>query len=143
METKKVCTILLVVALFVVLLVVKTVLPNARASKPSLLGYKSACSFAPISTLILCWIAATLFTVRARLMHPGQVRYTLLIVLSVLFLSGILLFSYRYVSARFGSSRTTNEPRAPSVLTVPLAGGAEADRPVKAAARDGTSTPRD
>ena len=37
---------------------VKTVFPNANASKPCLLGYKAACSFTPISTLIL--IAATI-----------------------------------------------------------------------------------
>jgi len=36
----------------------KTVVPSADVSKPCLLGYKAACSFAPISTAIL--VAATI-----------------------------------------------------------------------------------
>ena len=34
-----------------------TILPDASASKESMLGYHSHCSFAPISTLILIFIA--------------------------------------------------------------------------------------
>jgi hypothetical protein len=42
---------------------VKTVIPNAKASKPCLLGYKAACSFAPISTAILVAAAIGVFVV--------------------------------------------------------------------------------
>jgi hypothetical protein len=39
---------------------VKTVIPNAQASKACLLGYKAVCSFTPISTAIL--VAAVVIT---------------------------------------------------------------------------------
>ena len=38
-----------------------TVVPDSSASKESMLGYKSHCSFTPISTIILAFIAV-LFT---------------------------------------------------------------------------------
>ena len=34
-----------------------TIIPDASASKESMLGYKSHCSFAPISTVILIFLA--------------------------------------------------------------------------------------
>lgn len=37
--------------------VIWTVIPDSSASKESVLGYKSHCSFAPISTIILAFIA--------------------------------------------------------------------------------------
>jgi len=37
-----------------------TVLPDASASKPNMLGYKSHCSFVPISTIFLIIIALIL-----------------------------------------------------------------------------------
>jgi hypothetical protein len=40
---------------------IKTVFPNANASKPCLLGYKATCSFAPISTIILVVAAIAVF----------------------------------------------------------------------------------
>ncbi len=40
---------------------VKTAIPNADASKPCLIGYKAACSFTPISTVILVVAAVALF----------------------------------------------------------------------------------
>ncbi|MCW4000215.1 MAG: hypothetical protein NWE93_08240 [Candidatus Bathyarchaeota archaeon] len=40
---------------------VKTALPNQTASKPCLLGYRAACSFTPVSTLILVAAAVALF----------------------------------------------------------------------------------
>ena len=42
---------------------VKTVIPNKKASKPCLLGYKAACSFAPVSTAILIIAAISTFVV--------------------------------------------------------------------------------
>ena len=38
--------------------VVWTLIPDSSASKESMLGYKSPCSFTPISTIILIFIAA-------------------------------------------------------------------------------------
>jgi len=40
---------------------VKTALPEAKASKPCLLGYKALCSFTPISTIILIVAAIVVF----------------------------------------------------------------------------------
>jgi energy-converting hydrogenase Eha subunit C len=40
---------------------VKTAIPNSNASKPCLLGYKAACSFTPISTVILVLGAVVTF----------------------------------------------------------------------------------
>jgi hypothetical protein len=51
MEALKIVAIVVIVILSIA--AAKTVIPNAEASKPCLLGYKAACSFAPISTAIL------------------------------------------------------------------------------------------
>jgi hypothetical protein len=45
----------LLVAIFIVL-GISTLIP-APASKPNLLGYRSHCSFTPVSTII-CWVIA-------------------------------------------------------------------------------------
>lgn len=45
----------------VIIAAVKTALPEAKASKPCLLGYKALCSFTPISTIILAAVAVVLF----------------------------------------------------------------------------------
>jgi hypothetical protein len=58
---------IVVIALWVIC-AVKTVIPNAEASKVCKLGYYAACSFTPIST-VLCLIgAAVTFVVAKRLM---------------------------------------------------------------------------
>jgi len=56
---------IIAVAVIVILSIaaVKTVIPNEKASKPCLLGYKAACSFAPISTAILIIAAIVTFVV--------------------------------------------------------------------------------
>jgi hypothetical protein len=46
---------------------IKTVIPNSNASKACLLGYKAACSFAPISTAVLVLIAISVFAAAKRL----------------------------------------------------------------------------
>jgi hypothetical protein len=45
----------------IIIAAVKTALPEAKASKPCLLGYKALCSFTPISTIILAVMAVVLF----------------------------------------------------------------------------------
>jgi hypothetical protein len=56
---------IIAVAVIVILSIaaVKTVIPNAKASKPCLLGYKATCSFTPISTVILVIAAIVTFVV--------------------------------------------------------------------------------
>jgi hypothetical protein len=54
--------IVIYIAIAIVLIAaVKTTLPEAKASKPCLLGYKALCSFTPISTIILAAAAVVLF----------------------------------------------------------------------------------
>jgi len=64
---------IVVIAVIVILIIaaVKTVIPNAGASKPCLLGYKAACSFTPISTIILVLAAIIIFLVANRLIAGG------------------------------------------------------------------------
>ena len=59
MQTLGIVAIVVIVILGIA--AVKTVIPNAKASKPCLLGYKAACSFAPISTAILTIAAIAAF----------------------------------------------------------------------------------
>ncbi len=59
-------TVTIVVYVIIIILsiaAVKTAIPNADVSKPCLLGYKAACSFTPISTIILIAAAIILFFV--------------------------------------------------------------------------------
>jgi len=64
---------IIVIAVIAILAIaaVKTVIPNADASKPCLLGYKAACSFTPISTVILITAAVIVFFVANRLTTGG------------------------------------------------------------------------
>jgi hypothetical protein len=57
-----------VVIFLLVILAIKTVIPNADVSKVCRLGYKAACSFTPISTAILIIAAVIVFVVAKRLM---------------------------------------------------------------------------
>jgi hypothetical protein len=59
---------IIAVAVIIILSIaaIKTVIPNAEASKPCLLGYKAACSFTPISTIILIIAAICVFVVAKR-----------------------------------------------------------------------------
>ena len=59
MQTLRIVAVVVIAILSIA--AVKTVIPNAKASKPCLLGYKAACSFAPISTAILAIAAIGVF----------------------------------------------------------------------------------
>ena len=59
MQTLRIVAIVVIVILSIA--AVKTAIPNAEASKACLLGYKAACSFAPISTAILTIVAIAAF----------------------------------------------------------------------------------
>jgi hypothetical protein len=61
MQTLRIVAVTVIVILSIA--AVKTVIPNEKASKPCLLGYKAACSFAPISTAILAIAAIGAFVV--------------------------------------------------------------------------------
>jgi hypothetical protein len=105
--------ILLIALIIIVISGVKTLLPNPKASKACILGYKAGCSFSPISTLILFWIAGVLFIFRSRFMNLQGITgsFTMLIGLTVLFLSGIIYFTIRYINGKTGkkSGRMINK----------------------------------
>jgi hypothetical protein len=66
---------IVVIAVIVILIIaaVKTVIPNAGASKPCFLGYKATCSFTPISTVILVLAAIITFFVANRFIAEGLI----------------------------------------------------------------------
>ncbi len=54
--------IVIYIAIAIILIAaVKTALPETKATKSCLLGYKALCSFTPISTIILAAVAVVLF----------------------------------------------------------------------------------
>ena len=53
---KKGYWVFFVLSILLVVLAVKTIIPDADASKESRLGYRACCSFAPWSTLILLFV---------------------------------------------------------------------------------------
>jgi hypothetical protein len=61
MQTLRIVAIVVIVILSIA--AVKTAIPNEEASKSCLLGYKAACSFTPISTVILAIAALGVFVV--------------------------------------------------------------------------------
>jgi hypothetical protein len=58
--------ILLIVTILLTLAAILTLIPMASASQVSLLGYRSLCSFAPISSLLLLAAAAGVCFVRSK-----------------------------------------------------------------------------
>jgi hypothetical protein len=61
MQTLGIVAVIVIVILSIA--AVKTMIPNEKASKHCLLGYKAACSFTPISTVILIIAAVATFIV--------------------------------------------------------------------------------
>jgi hypothetical protein len=51
MNTLTIVFIIIIIALSIA--AIKTVIPNSKASKACLVGYRATCSFTPISTIIL------------------------------------------------------------------------------------------
>ena len=60
-------SILLALTVLLTLAAAVTLIPNPSASKASLLGYRSVCSFAPVAPLILLVMAGLVCVVRKRL----------------------------------------------------------------------------
>ncbi|MGD6851075.1 MAG: hypothetical protein ACQCN6_03340 [Candidatus Bathyarchaeia archaeon] len=59
MQTLKI--VIYVIIIILIIAAVKTAVPSEEASKPCLVGYKAACSFTPISTVILVAAAIAVF----------------------------------------------------------------------------------
>jgi hypothetical protein len=65
-QRKKRYVALLVLTIFFGILAISTVLPSSTASKASMLGYYSHCTFVPISTVICIIVAVGLFLLRRK-----------------------------------------------------------------------------
>jgi hypothetical protein len=66
----QVTTLTVVPVLIIIILTIaaiKTVIPNSEVSKTCLIGYKAACSFTPISTIVLILIAFAIFAAAKRM----------------------------------------------------------------------------
>ncbi len=59
MQTLKIVVYIAIIILCIA--AVKTAIPNEEVSKPCIVGYKAACSFTPISTIILAAAAVAVF----------------------------------------------------------------------------------
>ena len=57
---------LLALTIILTLAAVSTLIPQASASKPCLLGYKAHCTFTPIGTIICLVLAAGVCRLRSR-----------------------------------------------------------------------------
>ena len=73
MENKKIPTHFIFMGVELVLAVL-TLIPMASAGKVSLLGYKSLCSFAPISTLLLLAAVGFHYYLHRRAMAKKETR---------------------------------------------------------------------
>lgn len=55
-----------VIAVTLAIGAVTTLIPHGGASKPNMMGYKSLCSFAPVSTLIMLFVSNFLWGIRKK-----------------------------------------------------------------------------
>jgi hypothetical protein len=93
-----------------------TLLPWPQASWNNILGYKSLCSFAPISTAICALLAAATCTLRSRLAGPkrGQKRSwaaPLIVALALALAIGFSIPPYAQAKADATSGATVSAQR--------------------------------
>ncbi len=69
MDQEKLANTLKIIGIVVLALGALTLLPSPGASKANLIGYKSKCSFTPVSTVLMFAIAAVLFIIRSRVLR--------------------------------------------------------------------------
>lgn len=67
MNKNTVCTLLLVLSIMLVIGALLTLIPFAGASKVNLMGYRSICTFSPVSTAIMLFLAYSGNGYRAKL----------------------------------------------------------------------------
>lgn len=67
MNKNIVCTLLLVLSILLVICALLTLIPFAGASKVNLMGYRSICTFSPVSTAIMLFLAYSGNGYRAKL----------------------------------------------------------------------------
>jgi uncharacterized protein with FMN-binding domain len=99
------------------ILAVVTLLPNAAASKPNVLGYRSVCSFAPAATALCGLLAGITCALRNRVVSRGSAsaRYRPLILpggIGLVLLTLALVFGIRFGAAQAGFGRVIAQTRA-------------------------------
>jgi hypothetical protein len=63
MESSIIGIVLLVFAVVTIILTAFTLVPNPKASKKNMLGFKSVCSLTPVSTVIMLIIGVGFFII--------------------------------------------------------------------------------
>lgn len=58
--------VLRVIAVMLAVGAVVTLIPHSAASKPNMIGYKSLCTFAPVSTVIMLFAANFIWGIRKK-----------------------------------------------------------------------------
>ena len=82
-----------------------TLIPRTGAPWPNAMGYRSLCSFAPVSTVLCALLAAATCTLRAHLFKPVPNRkWQAPIAAGVLLLALTALSSVMYATARVDAS---------------------------------------
>lgn len=66
MDKKKWASVLRVISIMLAIGAVATLIPHGGASKFNYIGYKSLCTFAPVSTLIMLFIANFIWGIRKK-----------------------------------------------------------------------------
>jgi uncharacterized protein with FMN-binding domain len=124
MSRKNLYTLLLGISAVLSVLAVITLLPNPGISRQNLLGYKSVCPFSPAGTLILCWITSIVCTFRARVKDDkkNKEKPVILIILSVIFVSGILFYSVQYAKIKADFSKLIRETKVSASINLPVSG---------------------
>lgn len=118
---------LLALSLAFSILAVVTLIPNAAAAKPNVLGYRSVCSFAPAATALCGVLAGITCTIRNRRFsrRASSMRYRPLIVpgaVAVLLLAIALVFGIRFGNAQ-SRFQAVIQKTAPTMATSGFADG--------------------
>lgn len=105
---------LLILSGLATLSAILTLIPRSGAPWPNAIGYRSLCSFAPVSTVLCALLAAATCTVRARFFKPGAHHgWRAPIAAGILLLALTALASVLYAGARVdaasGATATAEE----------------------------------
>jgi hypothetical protein len=70
MERQTISKLLRMICIVLAIGAFASLIPYGGASKENVLGYKSLCSFAPVSTIIMLFVANTLNGIRKKKFKP-------------------------------------------------------------------------
>lgn len=118
--------LMLALSLSFTLLAIITLLPNAAASKPNIMGYRSICPFAPAATALCCLLAGITCTLRNRFVSATAAtnrRGPWIAPIGIVLIFGSIAiwggFSYWRVVSSFNSQIATLKAQVKFDLRVP------------------------